>query len=153
MRGAHSNRHISWKQLCSKPRSKIVASAKIFPPHLPHSIATSPPPHLSPTLNLSSTPPLPHSVPLPHPTLPLLHSTSLPTYSECVGSQDPYCVWNNEELKCVQTSLTASGGGSGTVDDSLWAVLRYIIIQHWDNIVTSIWEVQCIYTEEVLHVL
>jgi hypothetical protein len=52
--------------------------------------------------------------------LPLHRCSRFDSCSECVASRDPYCVWSNERLECVQTSLTATGSGTGAVNDSLY---------------------------------
>ena len=47
----------------------------------------------------------------------LLHSLVV---SECVGSRDPYCVWSDDSLQCIQSPLMSSDGSSqATVDATL----------------------------------
>ncbi|CAI8022690.1 Endothelin-converting enzyme 1 [Geodia barretti] len=54
-------------------------------------------------------------------SLPLHRCSRLHTCSECVGSRDPYCVWSDERLECVQTPLVASDSAAqGTVDDTMF---------------------------------
>jgi hypothetical protein len=53
--------------------------------------------------------------------LPLHRCSRFSTCSECVGSRDPYCVWSDERLECVQTPLVASDSAAqGIVDDTLF---------------------------------
>ena len=54
-----------------------------------------------------------------HLSVSLSLSLSLSLVSECVGSRDPYCVWSDQRLECVQSPLTATDtNGQGTVDDT-----------------------------------
>lgn len=66
--------------------------------------------------------------------------------STCVGARDPYCVWSNEILQCVQSPLTASGSAYGTVNDTLWVLntavvwvgtLLYTFYRYFQNIHTA----------------
>ena len=44
---------------------------------------------------------------------------SLSLTSSCVGARDPYCVWNNAMLQCVQSPLNTSGSTQGIVNDTM----------------------------------
>lgn len=67
--------------------------------------------------------------------------------STCVGARDPYCVWSNEILQCVQSPLTASGSAYGTVNDTLW-VLNTAQSSEWVHFYIHFTGISRIFTQQ-----
>ena len=50
------------------------------------------------------------------PSLVFKNQFTSPPSRECVGSRDPYCVWNTATKQCEVSTLSATGDEEGNVN-------------------------------------